>query len=97
MKLAYPVSIKEFTKHIIQGSEAKKIMDGWPLEDTDVVNFVVDHFSKLGVFQVEPLSGSDLIYSNTLFLLRNSPELANLVSKTNKQIEKDIKARSFHD
>ncbi len=85
MRLPYTVHLKEFIFIAMQDKRVKNIIDDWPVESEFVAKTLVDHFYQLGLFEVLPLKGTEMVMNNILFQLEHSPELKKLIRKGQRE------------
>lgn len=77
-----------------QGS-VRRITDEWPIEPADISKVVVEHFRVMGIYFVEPMAGSELIEQNVLRVLKNSPELHEMIRKQKVVQESGRRAKAL--
>ena len=76
------VPISEFVSHKFTLFKIQKIIDSWRVEPKLIVEKLVEHFREMGIFTV--YYGHDaIIFNSMVFLLKNSPEIQQLVQRAN--------------
>jgi len=76
------VPISQFVALKFSLFKIQKIVESWRVEPKLIIEKLVEHFREMGIFTVY-YGHDEIVINNMMFILKNSPDIQNIVQRAN--------------